>query len=71
MYLSNVTPWKSSSWVAPAPDEIDRIRKEAGTHDGAMAEEGDQILAQNNGDAAKDSLESGETGAEKQAEHRE
>ena len=71
MYLSGVKPWKSASWLAPAPEEIDRIRKEAGTHDGALAEQGDQILAQSNGDAAKDSLESGETGAEKQTEHRE
>ena len=31
MYLSGVLPWKSSAWVAPPPEEIARIRKEAGT----------------------------------------
>lgn len=31
MYISGVLPWKSSSWVAPPPEEIARIRKEAGT----------------------------------------
>jgi len=31
MYLSGVLPWKSSEWVAPPPEEIARIRKEAGT----------------------------------------
>ncbi|ETN45700.1 uncharacterized protein HMPREF1541_09533 [Cyphellophora europaea CBS 101466] len=31
MYISGVLPWKSSKWVAPPPEEIARIRKEAGT----------------------------------------
>jgi hypothetical protein len=31
MYLSGVLPWKSSQWIAPPPDEIARIRREAGT----------------------------------------
>ena len=31
MYLAGVLPWKSSTWVAPPPEEIARIRKEAGT----------------------------------------
>lgn len=30
MYLQGVLPWKSASWVAPPPEEIARIRKEAG-----------------------------------------
>lgn len=67
MYLSNVVPWKSSQWTAPPPEEIARIRKEAGTHDAALAEEGDQIQAQDNREAEaenKDSLESGETNEE-------
>lgn len=33
MYLSNVLPWKSSEWVAPPPEEIARMRKEAGVTD--------------------------------------
>lgn len=71
MYLSGVKPWKSQQWIAPPPEEIARIRKEAGTHDAALAEEGDQVLAQGNGEAVKDSLESGETDPERQTEHRE
>ena len=33
MYLSDVLPWNSSKWIAPPPEEINRIRAEAGTHD--------------------------------------
>jgi SP family sugar:H+ symporter-like MFS transporter len=33
MYIERVIPWKSKNWVAPPPEEISRIRKEAGTHD--------------------------------------
>jgi hypothetical protein len=68
MYLSGVVPWKSSHWTAPPPEEIARIRKEAGTHEAALAEEGDQIQVQGSRDAEaekKDSLESGETSGEK------
>ncbi|EME41553.1 hypothetical protein DOTSEDRAFT_64847 [Dothistroma septosporum NZE10] len=36
MYLSNVLPWKSSKWEAPPPEEIARLRKDAGM---AVAEE--------------------------------
>ncbi|KAH7022142.1 hypothetical protein EDB80DRAFT_694094 [Ilyonectria destructans] len=31
MYLERVNPMKSAKWVAPPPDEMSRIRKEAGT----------------------------------------
>ncbi|KAK6071626.1 High-affinity fructose transporter ght6-like protein 1 [Seiridium cupressi] len=31
MYVEHVNPRKSSKWVAPPPEEIERIRKEAGT----------------------------------------
>lgn len=62
MYLSSVVPWKSSSWTPPPPEEIARIRRHAGTHDAALAEGGEQVPAQGNGEAAKESLESGETG---------
>lgn len=32
MYIQGVLPWQSAAWVAPPPEEIARIRKEAGTH---------------------------------------
>ena len=70
MYLSNVPPWNSAKWEAPSLEEMDRIRKEAGTHDGALAEEG-EIQTQENGEAEngnKDSYESGESNGEKQEE---
>ncbi|KAJ9607337.1 hexose transporter hxt5 [Cladophialophora chaetospira] len=41
MYLLGVKPWKSSSWVAPPPEEIARIRREAGTAEGDVAEAGE------------------------------
>ena len=64
MYLSNVRPWKSTQWVAPPPEEIARIRQEAGTHEAALAEEGAAI--QNGGVRGseaeeKDSRRSGES----------
>ena len=68
MYLSGVVPWKSSQWVAPSPEEIARIRKEAGTHDAALAEEGD-IQAQTNGEVDtgnKEERESDETNEERE-----
>lgn len=74
MYLSGVKPWKSSQWTAPPPEEIARIRKEAGTHEAALAEEGDQPPADGNRElesAPKDSSESGDMNGEKPAEHHE
>ena len=77
MYLSNVLPWNSAQWIAPPPEEIARIRKEAGTHDAALAEEGGDIQAarsRSRGEIEpeqKDSLESGDTETEKRQEHRE
>ena len=74
MYLSNVLPWKSSQWIAPPPEEIARIRKEAGTHDAALAEEGADIQAHRSREIEpeqKDSLSSGDTEAEKDGEHHE
>ncbi|CAK3815546.1 High-affinity fructose transporter ght6 [Lecanosticta acicola] len=32
MYLQGVLPWKSADWEAPPPEEISRIRREAGLH---------------------------------------
>jgi hypothetical protein len=37
MYIEKVIPWKSRDWVAPPPEEIARIRKEAGTYEAAEA----------------------------------
>ncbi|KIW24314.1 uncharacterized protein PV07_10041 [Cladophialophora immunda] len=39
MYILGVKPWKSSEWVAPPPDEMARIRREAGTGDGGEADD--------------------------------
>ena len=74
MYLSRVLPWKSSQWVAPPPDEIARIRAEAGTHDAALAEQGEQIQATSDRELEqqqKDSLESPGTEPEYERERRE
>lgn len=30
MYLEKVTPWKSSKWEPPSPEDMERIRREAG-----------------------------------------
>lgn len=71
MYLSGVLPWKSAQWTAPPPEEIDRIRAEAGTHDAALAEQGEIQAEANKGmqDPEKDSRESGDTGVDHQEEH--
>lgn len=63
MYLSNVLPWKSASWEAPPPEEISRIRKEAGAHD-APDLESDGITP---APGHKDSDESGNLDIEKAA----
>lgn len=68
MYLLSVKPWESRKWEAPPPDEIARIRREAGTGNG-VAEAGEiQPAATTAGDeaAARNS-----TDAEKELEHRE
>ncbi|KXT18611.1 hypothetical protein AC579_9838 [Pseudocercospora musae] len=66
MYLSNVLPWKSSKWVAPPPEEINRIRKEAGTHDAMDVEDGINQAPINGGNHAhKDSYETGSLHQEK------
>lgn len=41
MYIEKVIPWKSNRWVAPPADEIARIRKAAGTHEGDEEESSD------------------------------
>ena len=40
MYLQKVSPRKSSKWVAPTAEEMSKIRKEAGTDETAVLEEG-------------------------------
>lgn len=51
MYLSNVLPWKSSKWEAPPPEEISRIRKEAGVNDAALAEHGEGAAVRGSDDS--------------------
>ena len=41
MYILGVKPWKSSSWIPPPPEEIAKIRREAGTAEGDVAEAGE------------------------------
>ncbi|KAI1318547.1 general substrate transporter [Xylariaceae sp. FL0255] len=37
MYVERVSPMKSAKWVAPPPEEMARVRREAGTADDAAA----------------------------------
>lgn len=64
MYIIGVKPWKSSSWVAPPSEEIEKIRREAGT---ASAAEAGEIEPIPNAAGARDSES---TEAEKELEHR-
>ncbi|EXJ86564.1 MFS transporter, SP family, sugar:H+ symporter [Capronia epimyces CBS 606.96] len=73
MYLLGVKPWKSSSWVAPPPEEIAAIRRAAGTHED-VAEAGEAATsstangnANANADVGRDSADNAK--AEKDAEH--
>lgn len=65
MYILGVKPWQSANWVAPPPEEIAKIRREAGTADD-VAEAGE--IAPPVGTLDRDSEESN---AEKEIEHRE
>ena len=69
MYIQNVLPWKSSEWVAPPPEEIARIRAQAGTSETHDAEIG---IARGDSNIApapeKDSMDSESTHGEKVAE---
>lgn len=70
MYILGVKPWKSSSWEAPPPDEIAKIRREAGT-DEQVAEAGEiQPAATNAAGAVAPPRDSDDTEAEKEFEHR-
>jgi hypothetical protein len=65
MYLQGVLPWQSSKWVAPPPEVIERIRQEAGTHEGPVGED----AAPPAGDiASKDSQDEGDGRTEKAEE---
>lgn len=64
MYLQGVLPWNSAKWVAPPPEEIARIRKEAGTHDAPHVDDGIAPPPEQGGRAMSDS-----TDVEKDAEH--
>ncbi|KIW95822.1 uncharacterized protein Z519_02886 [Cladophialophora bantiana CBS 173.52] len=58
MYILGVKPWKSAEWVAPPPEELAKIRREAGTDD--TAETGEITPAEQRS--------SDETNTEKEAE---
>ena len=66
MYIQGVLPWNSSKWIAPPPDQIAKIRAEAGTA------EGDPEIGIARGDSniqpapEKDSLDDSETSGEHQ-----
>jgi len=66
MYLTGVRPWKSSKWIPPPPEEIARIRREAGTAEAAEAGEITPAPAA----AADVARDSESTEAEKELEHR-
>jgi sugar porter (SP) family MFS transporter len=66
MYLLGVKPWDSQKWIAPPPEEIAKIRREAGTENG-VAEAGEvQPIATGAAEPARDSES---TQAEKELEH--
>ncbi|KAK5457208.1 hexose transporter hxt5 [Exophiala xenobiotica] len=68
MYLLGIKPWDSQKWVAPPPEEIAKIRREAGTENG-VAEAGEvQPIATG---AAQPARDSESTQAEKELEHHE
>ena len=67
MYLEGVIPWHSSKWVAPPPEEISRIRKEAGTHDGPMAAD-DEITVGGDQGGPRGSTMTDATDVEKEGE---
>lgn len=39
MYIEKVIPWKSNKWIAPPPQEIARIRRQASTHEEAVGDQ--------------------------------
>ncbi|KIX06485.1 uncharacterized protein Z518_04461 [Rhinocladiella mackenziei CBS 650.93] len=63
MYILGIKPWESRKWVAPPPEEITKIRREAGTEDN-VAEAGESQPPVANG--AND-----DANAEKDLEHHE
>ncbi|KAJ9498757.1 hexose transporter hxt5 [Exophiala xenobiotica] len=68
MYLLGVKPWNSQKWEAPPPEEIAKIRREAGTETG-VAEAGEvQPIATGAAEPARDSES---TQGEKELEHHE
>lgn len=71
MYIQGVLPWESSKWIAPPPDQIAKIRAEAGTSDALDPEIG---LARGDGGIQptpapeKDSMDSESPSREKMEE---
>jgi SP family sugar:H+ symporter-like MFS transporter len=70
MYILGVKPWQSSSWVAPPPEEIAKIRREAGTAEGDVAEAGEITAAERTSDESSNVEKEAEKEAEQDAEHR-
>ncbi len=66
MYILGVKPWKSQSWEAPPPEEISKIRREAGTAEDAA--EAGEVRPAGAAGAVRDSED---TAAEKELEHHE
>ncbi|KKY19914.1 putative siderophore iron transporter mirc [Phaeomoniella chlamydospora] len=75
MYLEGVAPWKSSKWVAPHPEEMSRIRANAGTASSIEAGNFDATATHTGtagtATAAAATAGSEATDQEKRAEHRE
>ncbi|OAL36782.1 hypothetical protein AYO20_03837 [Fonsecaea nubica] len=63
MYILGVKPWKSSEWIAPPPEEMARIRREAGTGDHVEDAEITPAADRNSDES------NAEKEAEKEAEH--
>lgn len=69
MYLQGVLPWKSAKWEAPPPEEIARIRKEAGTHDDMPVEGNDIAPAGQRGSTMSESTDVEKEGEQEPKEH--
>jgi SP family sugar:H+ symporter-like MFS transporter len=65
-YLDHVKPWKSSKWVPPSPEEMARIRRQAGTELDA-----DALGADDRGQGSEDALRdtNGANGTRKEQEN--
>ncbi len=65
MYIEKVVPWESRDWVVPPPEEMARVRKEAGTADAAEAGEANGVTNGTNDDISREEKEPDREDAEK------